>query len=550
VTVAIRIKIPKRKHHRHDHRPAYVSASTQGMTLLLGGATALSETIGLTPGSPGCTAGAGGTICTESVALAPCPSPANCYSGVIVTYDKVLCLGSACTIPPEAHQLSANQDISFSVVTGKQNTVPLTLDGIPASVAILPGPFSTLVGNSASGFALSKCVTAPQVVSVVGVDADGNDIVGPGAPASPTLTSNDTTHLAVATPPPSSPNTFELVPPSSLVSTDIPNPGSVVHLTAGVTPLSDSGASTQSSPITVTFNSDVCGVITEYSIPSASNSFGIVAGPDGAIWFTEPIGNSIGRIETSGSVTETAIPTPASDPLWITVGPDRALWFTEFGAASIGRITTRGTIVTTTTPTSSSQPRGIVAGPDGAVWFSEYHANKIGRVTTTPIAITETSVPTPFGDPFGITAGPDGALWFAERDSNKIGRITTNGAITETMIPTVAGGPSEITTGPDHALWFTESGSNKVGRITTAATITEDAVPTNASFPFGIAAGPDGALWFTELDGNKVGRITTGGSITELTVSTVNARPTDIAVGPDGALWFTEENGSKIGRIQ
>src|SRR5438067_13782122 len=47
------------------------------------------------------------------------------------------------------------------------------------------------------------------------------------------------------------------------------------------------------------------GTITEYSIPTA-NSFpdGIVAGPDGNIWFAERIAGKIGRITTDGSLTE------------------------------------------------------------------------------------------------------------------------------------------------------------------------------------------------------------------------------------------------------
>jgi virginiamycin B lyase len=35
----------------------------------------------------------------------------------------------------------------------------------------------------------------------------------------------------------------------------------------------------------------------------------MVAGPDGALWFTEIHGNQIGRITTSGQITEYAIPT-------------------------------------------------------------------------------------------------------------------------------------------------------------------------------------------------------------------------------------------------
>ena len=58
----------------------------------------------------------------------------------------------------------------------------LSLGGIPASVAIVPAKGSALTGSSKSGFIAPKCLTSPQPVSVFGADADGNLIVGAGAP--------------------------------------------------------------------------------------------------------------------------------------------------------------------------------------------------------------------------------------------------------------------------------------------------------------------------------------------------------------------------------
>ena len=44
--------------------------------------------------------------------------------------------------------------------------------------------------------------------------------------------------------------------------------------------------------------------ITEFSIPTAtSGPYGIAAGPDGNLWFTEGFGNQIGRITTAGAIT-------------------------------------------------------------------------------------------------------------------------------------------------------------------------------------------------------------------------------------------------------
>jgi hypothetical protein len=203
-------------------------------------------------------------------------------------------------------------------------------------------------------------------------------------------------------------------------------------------------------------------------VPTA-NSYvcGIAAGPDGALWFTEYGANNIGRITTSGEITEYPVPTVDSHPWWITAGPDAALWFTEAYAYKIGRIATSGEITEYPVPPGNADVSGITPGPDGALWFAETSGNNIGRITTSG-AITEYPVPTANSWPFVITAGPDGALWFIEYDGQNIGRITTSGAITEYPVPAAGSWPYGITVGPDGALWFTEYAANKIGQAVLA----------------------------------------------------------------------------------
>ena len=65
-------------------------------------------------------------------------------------------------------------------------------------------------------------------------------------------------------------------------------------------------------------------------------------GPDGAVWFTDPSSNRIGRIDQSGAVTYALVRQPADGPAGITLGPDGNLWFTEHQADRIGRLTPLG----------------------------------------------------------------------------------------------------------------------------------------------------------------------------------------------------------------
>ncbi len=294
-------------------------------------------------------------------------------------------------------------------------------------------------------------------------------------------------------------------------------------------------------------------VISEF--PTGGNSpFGIVAGSDGALWFTTssgyyygygPVagsGATIGRMSTTGHVKQYAVPaSPSTTP-----SPP---------SSSYSAYTTLG---------------AIAAGPDGAIWYAAtdyslyssscyygyYGCGYYGYGSAASGGI---------GAP-GRASGypPSSGTGYCYCDyptptSSRIGRVTTAGAFTEFMLPTSDVTVGDITAGPagDGALWFTESTTGygattptpqmgKIARISTAGAVTEFAIPKPNTLPGQIVAGSDGALWFTELvtDASapvaKIGRMTTSGGFTEFAVPTPDATIGDMTLGSDGALWFTE----------
>ena len=207
----------------------------------------------------------------------------------------------------------------------------------------------------------------------------------------------------------------------------------------------------------------------EIRIDNDGDAGGVVLGPDGAIWFTQPVRGVIGRMTRDGrNFDEFDIPTPGSGPFPITVGGDGNIWFAESSAT----------------------------------------ANKIGRLTLPGGDVTEFAIPTPGANPQSMTLGPEGNIWFTERDIAAIGRVTQEGEITEFALPS-GNAPFTIATGPDGNLWFTLSGAaNAIGRITPEGHVAEYKVPTAGSDPFSIAVGPNDDLWFTALSANKIVRIT------------------------------------------
>jgi streptogramin lyase len=289
--------------------------------------------------------------------------------------------------------------------------------------------------------------------------------------------------------------------------------------------------------------------VTEFydGIPLGVSPFGITAGPDGNVWFTEYDGDAVGRITPDGVVTEFFEDIPlGSGPTGITTGPDGNLWFTEYDAGRIGRMTPAGVVTEFDEGvTPGSSPRSIVAGPDGNLWYTDTNGRRIGKITTAGV-VTEYDVDSGFGGgPQTIAVGSDGNLWFTEF-ANGFGRMTTAGAFTR--FPGNYGSEG-LAAGPDDNLWVTGY-FGPIQRITTAGVVT-------GTFPLppyvsatAITTGPDGNLWFADNADSSIGRITPAGQVVIVTTGvSVDSGPRDITAGPDGNLWFTEQTADQIGRI-
>jgi virginiamycin B lyase len=178
------------------------------------------------------------------------------------------------------------------------------------------------------------------------------------------------------------------------------------------------------------------GTITSFEMPTTifvglSIPARITTGPDGALWFTSNDSSGtglgkIGRITVGGAFSGFPISTTkVIGALGITAGPDGALWFTENEAGKVGRITTSGTVTEFSLGSTSTQPRDITVGPDGALWFTQLDATTshgaIGRITTDG-QLSEFQPPTG-GRLFGITTGPDGNIWATNNDNDLIVRF-------------------------------------------------------------------------------------------------------------------------------
>jgi streptogramin lyase len=122
------------------------------------------------------------------------------------------------------------------------------------------------------------------------------------------------------------------------------------------------------------------GSITRFGMPAphaAMRPSAIATGPEGMLWF---VGDGIGRVDTEGRVTVLDVPVPGELD-GIVAGPDGNLWFGTAGpsprGAGVGRVTPTG--LTSLFPVAYGS-RGVAVGPEGDIWFTEWAGHAVGRI--------------------------------------------------------------------------------------------------------------------------------------------------------------------------
>lgn len=215
------------------------------------------------------------------------------------------------------------------------------------------------------------------------------------------------------------------------------------------------------------------GQLREYTVSTGGSvPRGITAGPDRAIWFTEQAGNKIGRLGMDGHISDFPLPNRGGAqcgnvcPEGIATGPDGALWFTESqlsiaGGNRIGRMTSTGRLSEYEIPTENSQPSRIGAGGEDGLWFTEGRAPKLGRITPDG-RIYEAALPGATSEVVagGVCPGPDHGIVFtvvkafpgATAGGTAIGVASPTG-LRQYPVPGETALLGPVTGGPDGAVW-------------------------------------------------------------------------------------------------
>ncbi len=207
------------------------------------------------------------------------------------------------------------------------------------------------------------------------------------------------------------------------------------------------------------------GVLLNEYAAGGGGLFYITSGADGNLWFPIDNDNAIGRMTTSGVLTEFPVPTQGASPAGITKGPDGNVWFTE-SAGNVAKIDPSGNITEYPIPNGAQKNLGTIAvGPDKNLWIIENTpTSALAKFSPLGVLLAEYSVPFQ-GYPQGLKAGTDGAMWVTQEYPNNLIRMTTTGVVSYVALSSVNAQGNDLAFGPDGKIWVAEAQAGAIGRL-------------------------------------------------------------------------------------
>ncbi len=279
------------------------------------------------------------------------------------------------------------------------------------------------------------------------------------------------------------------------------------------------------------------GAFTFYQLPGALHRsvFNLTVGPDNAVWFTETAGNLIGRIDTSGNITEYAAPNHGEA---IVTGSDGNLWYAS-GAAIYGFSPISHTIVGTV----SSIPSGtgivqLLSDPaTGAIVVESVDANNVASISR-----------------FAPSPSPSVTTFYTASSGSSIGTLSLGGSNIYGMVAP----PSNAA--PSALLVFSQSSYAQSSiPLPAALTIQGSQLQTHFETPIAVAANgdfflPDGCSYngcdSTYFD---VAQLTSGGILVGQGPQIFHQRAVGESrvyvggtIGSDGNAWFLFVDGMAL----
>ena len=293
----------------------------------------------------------------------------------------------------------------------------------------------------------------------------------------------------------------------------------------------------------------------EWTVPRANAlPHDAIAGPDGALWFTEMKGDAIGRLNPStGLFREFPLPERGSNPHGLAADRAGNIWFTANAAGYIGKLEPASEKVTVfpMPDARAKDPHSIVFAPDGRIWFTVQHGNFVGRLDPASGKIDLKLLDRPGALPYGIVIGHDGAAYVAEFGANRIARIDPETMAIHNYELASGARPRRIALAPDGSLFYTDFARGILGRLVPVTGRVEELESPSGrtSAPYAIAVTRNGAVWYSETGPtpNTLVRFDwPSHAFSSMPLPSDNAMIRDMNASPDGRLFIAESGVNKV----
>lgn len=310
------------------------------------------------------------------------------------------------------------------------------------------------------------------------------------------------------------------------------------------------------------------------------NPFGVVRGPDGAIWFCEYGGQLVRRVAPDGTITTVAgsgqkgyagdggpaLQASFNLPHEIRFDARGDLYIVDMMNHAVRKVDLKTGVISTIAGTGKpgysgdggpaalaqfKQPHSIQFGPGGDLYICDIgnHAirrldAKTGMIST--FAGTGKAGPTPDGAPIrgtplngprSLDFDPEGRLWLATREGNQVFRF-------------------DLKSGTIHHV----AGTGKKGFTGNGGPARE----ATLSGPKGIAVAPGGDVYLVDTESHSIRKIDSKTGRMELVIGNGQkgdgpdgppaacrlARPHGIWVDPDGTLFIGDSENHRIRRLR
>jgi virginiamycin B lyase len=262
---------------------------------------------------------------------------------------------------------------------------------------------------------------------------------------------------------------------------------------------------------------------------STSGLSGIAFDGVGNVWYSKASG-SVGKFPMAGGEgVEYALPKEVEYARDLVRGPDGAMWFYDPVHSNLGRVGMDGSVTVIPPPPRLNppfSPKAIARGIDNSLWLTDLGTNALWKLDITTLKYKRYDIPEPGSHPWEIVVAKDGTVWFTMRAARKFGRMTPNGVFSSFPVVKDGVSPSDVFLDEHGAVWLNDIGGNLI-RVKPDGSRDQFKCP---GMNQRIAMGRDGSIWGIGNGDMKVLRMSSTDAPRVASTGTVTA-PTGVNAG-------------------